>query len=110
MSSNIYLHSERRQKRHNIKQCHYVQIGRRDTQYNSCHLELLTFNIAATKQRSYIFGMVDRKKIHNEYWFHNQENEDEYFLVYPKEEITKEEYQKIVNDNMKKNLNIKIYE
>lgn len=53
---------------------------------------------------------IYKQHFHNEYWFHNQENEDEYFLVYPKEEITKEEYQKIVNDNMKKNLNIKIYE
>ena len=52
---------------------------------------------------------IYKQNFHDEYWFHTMTHEDEYFMVYPAQEITKKEYEKILKDYSKGNALVEVY-
>lgn len=52
---------------------------------------------------------IYKQNFHDEYWFYPMTHEDENFTVYPSQEITKKEYEKILKDYSKSNAQVEVY-
>ena len=52
---------------------------------------------------------IYKQNSHDEDWFNSMTHEDEYFMIFPAQEIIKKEYEKILKDYSKSNAKVEVY-